>query len=164
MTRPNRTLALAALMLAATIGASPAHDYAAGALKIGHPWSRATPAGAKVAGGYLTITNTGREPDRLTAAALDGASRGEIHSMTMEGNVMKMAPVTGGLEIKPGETVTLKPGGYHLMFLDLKAPLKKGEPAKGTVTFERAGTVPVEFTVEGIGAQAPAGAGHQHAH
>lgn len=75
---------------------------------------------------------------------------------------MKMAPVEGGLVIKPGETVTLKPGGYHLMFLDLKAPLKKGEPVKGTITFERAGPVTIEFDVEGIGAQGPSDNGHVH--
>lgn len=68
---------------------------------------------------------------------------------------MKMAPVEGGLVIKPGETVTLKPGGYHLMFLDLTKPLTKGEMAKGTLTFEKAGAVPVEFEVESIAAKAP---------
>ncbi|ACB27996.1 copper chaperone PCu(A)C [Methylobacterium radiotolerans] len=150
------------IVAAQSVASVPTHTYTVGDLRISHPWSRATPASAKVAGGYLSITNTGTEPDRLTAAALDGASRGEVHSMSMEGGVMKMAPVEGGLEIKPGETVTLKPGGYHLMFLDMKAPLKKGEPVKGTLTFERAGTVAVEFDVEGIGTQAPAGEGHVH--
>ncbi|MGC5781190.1 DUF1775 domain-containing protein [Methylobacterium sp. NFXW15] len=142
--------------------AMPAHSYTVGSLRISHPWSRATPNGAQVAGGYLSITNTGTDPDRLTGASLGGASRGEVHSMSMEGGVMKMAPVEGGLVIKPGEAVTLKPGGYHLMFLDMKAPLKKGEPVKGIITFERAGPVTVEFDVEGIGAQAPSDNGHVH--
>jgi copper(I)-binding protein len=83
--------------------------------------------------------------------------------------VMKMAPVPGGLVIAPGATVTLAPGGYHMMFVDLTAPLKKGERVKGTLRFEKAGTVPVEFAVEAIGAKAPEGAqgaagGHDHAH
>ncbi|QGY05383.1 copper chaperone PCu(A)C [Methylobacterium mesophilicum SR1.6/6] len=147
-------LGLAALLAATTAGA--AADYAAGPLKIGHPWSRATPNGAQVAGGYLAVTNTGSEPDTLTGATIEEAGRAELHTMSMEGGVMKMAPVEGGLVIKPGETVTLKPGGYHLMFLDLKGPLKKGQSVKGTVTFAKAGTVPVDFTVEGIAAKAPA--------
>lgn len=127
----------------------------AGAVAIEAPWIRATPGGAKVAGGYVTLRNAGREPDRLTGAAIPGAGRTEIHSMSMEGGVMKMAPVAGGLALPPGETVALKPGGYHLMFLDLKDGLKAGETVAGTLTFERAGTVPVTFTVAPIGAQGP---------
>ena len=136
-------------------GKTLAHDYASGGLRIGHPWSRATPNGAKVAGGYLSVTNAGTEPDTLTGATFARAGRTELHSMSMEGGVMKMAPVEGGLAVKPGETVTLKPGGYHLMFLDLKEPLKEGQTVKGTVTFSKAGNVPVEFTVEAIAAKAP---------
>ena len=153
------TLGLIAL-LAAT--AASAADFTAGALKIGQPWSRATPNGAQVAGGYLAVTNTGTEPDTLTGASIEGAGRAELHSMSMEGGVMKMAPVEGGLVIKPGETVTLKPGGYHLMFLDLKGPLKKGQTVKGTVTFAKAGSVPVAFTVESIAAKAPGAAEMDH--
>ena len=127
----------------------------AGAIAIEAPWLRATPAGAKVAGGYVTLRNTGTEPDRLTGASIPRAGRSEIHSMTTEGGVMKMAPVEGGLTLAPGAEVALKPGGYHLMFLDLKDGLKAGETVSGTLTFERAGTVPVSFTVAPIGAQGP---------
>lgn len=134
-----------------------AHDYTAGALKIGHPWSRATPNGAKVAGGYLTVTNTGAEPDTLTGGTFAESGSVELHTMSMEGGVMKMAPVEGGLVIKPGATVTLAPGGYHLMFLGLKNQLKKGTRVKGTLTFTKAGSVPVEFAVESIAAKAPGG-------
>ncbi|CAO4168197.1 copper chaperone PCu(A)C [Methylorubrum aminovorans] len=166
-------LGLAVTNLAATSPAQ-AHDYAAGPLKIGHPWSRATPGGAKVAGGYLTVTNTGTEPDRLTDGMIEAAGRGELHTMSMEGGVMKMAPLADGLAIPPGQTVTLAPSGHHLMFLDLKAPLKKGERVKGTLTFERAGRVPVEFAVESLAAKVPekapeaaggkpAPSGHDHA-
>lgn len=138
----------------------------AGDLTIETPWLRATPAGATVAGGYVRLTNTGTAPDTLTGAAIPLAGRGAIHSMTMEGGVMRMAPVAGGLTIKPGETVTLKPGGFHLMFEDLASGPKAGETVRGTLTFARAGTVPVTFAVAPIGAQspgaAPAGAEHDH--
>ena len=136
----------------------------AGDLTIEQPWMRATPAGAKVAGGYVRVTNTGKEPDRLVGAAIPLAGRGVIHSMTMEGGIMKMALVQGGLAVKPGETVELKPGGYHLMFEDLTGAPKAGDSVQGSLTFERAGTVPVTFTVAPIGAQAPGAAagGHQH--
>ena len=163
MTQTLRRAALAALVLLGAAGPVLAHGYTAGALKIVHPWSRATPNGAKVAGGYLSVTNTGTEPDTLTGASLAAAGRAELHRMSMEGDVMKMAPVEGGLVIRPGETITLKPGGYHLMFLDLKASLRQGEMARGALTFEKAGSVPVEFEVEGIAAKAPSEA-HGHGH
>jgi copper(I)-binding protein len=143
--------------LCAALAGSPAlaHDFTAGALRIGHPWSRATPKGAAVGGGYLTITNTGTASDRLLGGATDVASRFEIHSMTMENGVMKMRPVKGGLEIKPGQTVELKPGGYHIMLVGLTHPLVKGQHVDATLRFEKAGTVKVYFDVQGIGAGAP---------
>lgn len=156
------TLALALTILSA--GPLAAHDYKAGPLKIDHPWSRATPGGAKVAAGYLSVTNTGSSPDRLTAASVTAAGRAELHSMSSEGGVMKMAPLPNGLEIAPGATVKMSPGGNHLMFLDLKQPFKKGERLAGTLTFERAGTVPVEFVVEAIAAKGSSDKGHDHAH
>ncbi|GJE55958.1 MULTISPECIES: copper chaperone PCu(A)C [Methylobacterium] len=159
-----RTAALAALLGGSS--AALAHDYTLGGLKIGHPWSRATPGGAKVAAGYLSVTNAGAETDRLIGGTLENTGRVEVHSMSVEGGVMKMGPVEGGLEVKPGETVTLKPSGYHLMFTGLKAPLKQGEMVKGSLTFEKAGSVPVEFKVEGIAAATSGDehAGHDHAH
>jgi periplasmic copper chaperone A len=135
-----------------------------GALKISQPWSRATPKGAQVGAGYLTITNTGSQPDRLVGGSLVNGSRVEVHRTVTEGGVMKMNPAPGGgLEIKPGQTVTLKPGGYHLMFMDLKAPLREGETIEGTLTFEKAGTVRVPFQVRGIAAAKPEGGMHGHA-
>lgn len=136
---------------------APAAAIRAGDLIIEQPWSRATPAGAKVGGGYVRITNAGKEPDRLTGGSFPLAARVEVHEMSMVDNVMRMKPVEGGLEIKPGESVELKPGGYHLMFMDLKEPLKDSQAVKGTLVFERAGVVTVEFAVRGMGA--PAG-GH----
>src|SRR5512147_2621192 len=97
-----------------------AHEFKVGDLQIGHPWARATPKGASVGGGYLKITNTGTAPDRRISGSSEVAGRFEVHEMSMDNGVMKMRPVKGGLEIKPGETVELKPGGYHIMMLDLK--------------------------------------------
>jgi hypothetical protein len=143
--------------------AAPSAAVKAGDLTIETPWLRATPNGAKVAGGYVRITNTGGTPDTLTGAAVPFAKSGDIHSMSMEGGVMKMAPVSGGLTIKPGETVELKPGGYHLMFEGLTGAPKAGDTVSGTLTFQRAGTVPVTFSVAPIGAAAPGGQPqHQH--
>jgi copper(I)-binding protein len=83
--------------------------------------------------------------------------------MRMEGDVMRMRPLQQGLEIKPGQTVTLAPGGYHVMFVGLKAPLKQGERIVGQLVFEKAGTVNVEYVVESIGAKS-SGGGHGHGH
>jgi copper(I)-binding protein len=102
----------------------------------------------------VAIKNTGSAPDRLTGGSLTGAGGAQVHEMTMDNGVMKMRALPDGVEIKPGETVELKPGGLHLMFMDLKARLVKGQSVKGTLTFANAGTVDVEFAIEGMGATA----------
>ncbi|TXN05394.1 copper chaperone PCu(A)C [Methylobacterium sp. WL64] len=160
---PMKIFCAALLGLSVFTGAAQADPIKAGDLTIDTPWLRATPNGAKVAGGYVTIRNSGTAPDTLTGAAVPFARSGEIHSMSMEGGVMKMAPVSGGLTVKPGGTVELKPGGYHLMFEGLSGAPKAGDSVSGTLTFQRAGTVPVTFSVAPIGASAPGG-GHQHQH
>ena len=137
-----------------------AQQFKANSIVIERPWTRATPAGAKVAGGYMTITNTGSEPDRLIGGVLPQAGRFEVHDMKMNGNVMQMREVQGGLEIKPGQKVELNPGGSHLMFMQLREPLKQGETLKGQLRFEKAGSVDIEYRVEGVGAQGP----QQHDH
>jgi copper(I)-binding protein len=111
-------------------------------------WARATPGGAKVAGGFVRITNI--------------AGRFEVHEMAVTDGIMKMRPVEGGLEIKPGQTMELKPGSYHVMFMDIKSPFKEGEKVKATLQFEKAGKVDVTFAVQGVGAGAgaPAHKGH----
>jgi len=124
-------------------------------------WTRATPGSAKVAVGYARITNTGTEPDRLVGGTIPQAARGEMHETSVSENVVRMRPVEQGLEIAPGATVELKPGGHHLMFLDLKGPLREGERFKGTFLFQNAGALEVEFVVRPIGAQ---NAGHEHKH
>jgi copper(I)-binding protein len=142
---------------ASTLVGAPAsaQEFKAGQIVVTQPWSRATPAGAKVAGGYMTITNKGTEPDRLVGGSLPVAGKFEVHEMKMEGGVMRMRPLPKGLEIKPGQTVRLEPGGYHVMFEDLKQPLKQGETLKGELRFEKAGSVAVDYKVEGIGATKP---------
>lgn len=154
-------LILAAALSAMLMSPALAKDYTAGSLKIEQPWARATPKGAPVGGGYFTITNTGNTPDRLVGGSVPVSSGFEIHEMAMDNGVMKMRMLPNGLEIKPGETVALKPGGYHLMFTGLKDQLKQGESFKGTLQFEKAGKVDVEFAVEGMAATgAGGGSGH----
>ena len=140
-----------ALTLFAALPAS-AHEYKIGKLEIAHPWVRMTPAGAKVGGGYLVIQNDGNEPDRLVSAtAPDVSDRVEIHEMSVKDGVMTMRMLPAGVEIPAGAKVALASGGYHLMMQDLKKPLVQGERFKGTLTFEKAGTLNVEFAVEGMG-------------
>jgi copper(I)-binding protein len=126
-----------------------------GDLTVTSPWTRATPGGAKIAGGYLKITNNGTSADRFVGAKSDVTDHVEIHEMSISDGVMKMRPLPNGLEIKPGETVELKSGGYHLMFMDLKQPLKQGDSFKATLQFEKAGSLDVNFSVNALGASAP---------
>jgi periplasmic copper chaperone A len=156
----TRTLACAAALLVLSGASSQAQEIKAGDLVIAQAWSRATPGGAKIAGGYLTIENKGTAPDRLTAVSGNIAGRVEIHEMAMNNGVMTMRPLEKGLEIGPGKTVKLAPGGYHLMLMDLKNPLKQGEKVPLELQFEKAGKVAVSLDVQGVGAQGPAGAGH----
>ncbi|MER9330160.1 copper chaperone PCu(A)C [Mesorhizobium sp. M0488] len=128
-----------------------AHEFKAGDLEIGHPWSRATPTGAKVAGGYFTITNKGSAPDRLVSISSDVSDKAELHEMGVKDGIMTMRPVAGGLEIPAGGKVAVAPGGYHLMFIGLKRQPKQGETFSATLTFEKAGPVSVDFAVEGMG-------------
>jgi hypothetical protein len=155
----------AALATFATLPAQ-AEDVTVGSLKISAPWARATPKGANVGGGYMKITNTGTASDRLIGGVTDVANRFEIHEMSMDNGVMKMRPVTGGLEIKPGQTVELKPGGYHVMLMGLKEQLVQGQHFKATLEFAKAGKVDVDFAIEGVGAQSGStmpGMGGDHA-
>ena len=155
----TRTAFLIAVVLAAwAVMPAQAADVTAGSLKISAPWARATPKGASVGGGYMTITNSGTTPDRLIGGSADVARSFEVHEMKMDGGVMKMRPVANGIEIKPGQTVTLEPSGYHVMLVGLKQQLKQGEHFKATLEFAKAGKVDVDFTVEGIGAKNGGGA------
>jgi copper(I)-binding protein len=140
-----------------------AADYDVGSIHITAPWARATPKGASSGAAYVTIANKGTVPDRVNCVSSDVSAACQIDTMAMERGVMKMRPVEGGLEIKPGETVTLKPSGLHLMLVDLKHPLEQGKVVEASLQFEKAGTVKIEFPIAAIGAAAPgtpAGEGH----
>jgi copper(I)-binding protein len=150
-------LAVFAATAASTLNA---HDFKAGSLIIDHPWTRATPGGSKIASGYMVITNKGATSDRLIGGSLEHAGRFELHETRLEGDVARMRSLPKGIQIKPGQTVKLAPGGYHAMFVGLKQPLKQGERIKGQLIFEKAGTVDVVYVVEGIGHQGGEHQGH----
>ena len=152
----TRRLVLAASAAAAAIAVpAVAQDYKLGTLEISQPWTRATPATAQSAGGFLTVTNKGTTPDRLIAARSAASAKVEVHEMRMDGNVMKMRELEKGLEIPAGATVMLKPGGYHIMFMGLKAPFAKDTKVPVTLVFENAGSLDIVLDVEALGAGAP---------
>jgi copper(I)-binding protein len=154
--RSVASIAVATLLSTAAVQAA---EVKAGDLVISQSWSRATPGGAKVAGGFLTIQNKGSSADRLVSGSADIAGKVEIHEMSMDNGVMKMRPLDKGLAIEPGKTVTLMPGSYHIMLMDLKGPLKQGDKVPVTLQFEKAGKVQVTLDVEGVGAKAPGDTG-----
>jgi copper(I)-binding protein len=160
MKQITQTIA-AAVALAALLSAPVrAEDVKAGDLVITQAWSRATPSGAKVAGGYLTVENKGTSADRLVSGSGDIAGRVEIHEMAMDGGVMTMRPLDKGLVIDPGKTVKFAPGGNHLMLMDIKTPLRQGDKVPLTLQFEKAGRVNVSLDVQGVGAKGPGGDEH----
>jgi copper(I)-binding protein len=134
--------ALAAIALTAPLAAAP--------LRIEAPWLRETPPAARTGAGYALIRNPNKQEDRLLGGSTAVADAVEVHSMTMDGGIMRMRPVTGGLAIPAGGSVALRPGGYHLMLTGLKRPLKRGETVELRLRFARAGTVPIRFKVEAI--------------
>jgi periplasmic copper chaperone A len=124
-------------------------------ITISQAWSRATPKGAKVAGGYLTIENRGTQPDRLLSASSAAASKVEIHQMAVQDGIMTMRPLEDGLLIPPDGIVNLAPGGDHVMFVGLTAPFEEGQRIPVSLNFERAGKIDVDFDVGSIGAKGP---------
>ena len=141
------------LALALAVSAAPAlaQEIKGGDIVIEKPWARATPKGAEVGSGYLTIQNKGAAPDRLTGGSADFATV-EVHQMSSANGVSQMRELKDGLSIPAHGSVVLSPGGYHLMFTHLTHPLTKGESVKATLNFEHAGPIEVEFGVMGIGA------------
>lgn len=135
-------------------------EHQAGDLVLKAPFARATLPNQPVAGAFLTITNTGGEDDVLIGVSAPFAERGEVHEMAMEGETMRMRELVDGLVIPAAETVELKPGGYHLMFMKVQYPLIEGEMFEATLEFERAGTVTVPFSILGKGAKAMDRSGH----
>lgn len=144
MKKLTRYAALATLGLAAL--AAHAHSFKLGAIEIGHPYARATAPGQPSGGGYLSLSNAGAN-DRLLSASAEVSKAVELHTMTMEGDVMRMRQVDA-IELPAGKKVELKPGGLHIMFIGLKAPLKQGDKFPLKLKFEKAGEVTVEVNVE----------------
>jgi len=147
-----------ALALALVAGTAAAQNYTLKDLVIEHPYARATPPGARTGGAFLTVANKGATPDKLVAASTPAAKVVEIHEMTMDAGVMKMRAIPG-IEIKPGAKAELKPGGFHIMLLDLTQPLKNGDKIPMTLVFEKAGKIDVSVAVEDMAA-----GGMQHKH
>jgi copper(I)-binding protein len=135
-------------------GAAFAHNHEKGEIQIRHPWSRATPPGAKVGVAYMEIRNSAAQPDRLLAISTKLAQRVEMHVTEREGEVMKMRQVKS-FEIPARENYALRPGGSHLMLVDLAQPLKKGERFTMRLVFERAGELEIELEVQEQGSRHP---------
>jgi copper(I)-binding protein len=157
MTSFARAIVGAALLAGLLAAPARAQEVRAGDLVITQAWARATPGGAKIGGGYVTVENKGAAPDRLIGGSADIAGKVEVHEMAMNNGVMTMRPLDKGVVIEPGKTVKLAPGGYHLMMFDLKGPLKQGDKVPVTLEFEKAGKVKLSLDVQGIGAPGPAG-------
>jgi copper(I)-binding protein len=154
ITLPRRLLLGSAALLLAT-PARAHHDTTIGSIVIGHPWARA--AGANTNGAaYMTLRNTGRDPDRLLMASTPVARTVELHTHIRDGEVMRMRPVSD-IPVPPGETVRLRPGGLHVMLIGLKEPLRQGTTVPLTLRFERAGETTVQLEIQAAGAR-----GHTH--
>jgi len=138
------------------------HSYQAGDIKIGHPWARPTVTGQQAGGGFLKLTNAGKA-DRLIGVSADFAERVELHTMKMDGDVMRMRQVDA-IDIPAGQTVELKPGGLHLMFMGLKQPLAKDSRVPLKLKFEKAGEVTVEVKVESTSSSGAEAAAGEHKH
>ena len=126
-----------------------------GAIAIVGPWSRETAKGQDAGGAFMTIANNGSETDRLVGGSTPVAGDVQVHTVSMDGGVMRMRQLGDGLEIPAGQSVTLRPGSFHIMLMQLKRPLAKGEAVPLTLHFEKAGDIDVELAVQPIGAEAP---------
>lgn len=126
-----------------------------GDLLIENPWTRATPPAAPTAAGFLSVTNHGSEPDRLIGASVPFVEEVQVHEMVMDGDLMRMQRLEDGIEIAPGETVVLKPGGYHLMMIGLGHPIAAGEDVPVTLTFKKAGSVEIVLFATEAGGSDP---------
>lgn len=158
-------IALCGLLL--SVGQSRADEMKHNGIMIEDAWARATAGPAKAGAAYLTFANKGHETDRLIDVKSSLAKRTEIHNHVMEGSVMKMVHVEGGVEVTPGSPTVFQPGGLHVMFMGLVKPFIEGEKLPLTVVFEKAGEIEIEFVVQGVGAKKPMEGmhdGHNHKH
>ncbi len=137
-------------------GPSSGHEVTSNGVTVAHPWARATPGGATVGAAYMEIKTADGTVDRLIGAKSDIAGRVEVHTHIMDGDIMKMRRVDA-IELAAGQSKVFSPGGDHVMLFDLKQPLKEGDLVKLTLTFEKAGAIDVEGTVEPVAANGPHG-------
>lgn len=147
---------LAGLMASAAL----AHDFRAGGLIIQHPWSRETAPGQVVGGGFLTVTNNNDRDDQLLSGTSPVAAEVQIHTMTMDGGVMRMRQLSDGIAVPAKGSLELKPGSFHIMFMGLKRPLRRGERFPVTLRFQHAGRVTVQFAVQPVGSTGPMETAH----
>ena len=146
--------------LAAALFAGP---VLAGDIEVHHPWARASAGPARAGAAFMGIHNNGAGADRLVAASADISKTAELHTHIRDGDVMMMRRVEDGIPVPAEGVVHLEPGGYHVMFMGLKAPLKEGDTFLLTLTFEKGGTMTVEVEVKGAGAMGPMHApDHKH--
>lgn len=145
MTLPRLLTLLSSLLLAATVSA---HSFTLGALELGHPWSRAMPEASPTGAAYLSIKNTGKQADTLLSASTPRADKAELHVHLNDNGVMRMREVSGGVAVAAGSEVKFAPGGYHIMLMGLKQPLKAGEHFPLTLKFAKSGSITVDVQVE----------------
>ena len=144
----KRITSLAGALAAALIAtAAFAHEYKAGDLEVVHPASRAMVPGAQVGGGFMQIVNHGKADDRLVSVTSPATPNVQLHEMAVTDGVMKMRQLKDGIPVPAGQTVELKKGGLHVMFMDVKTPFKEGDKVPAVLHFEKAGEVKVEFEV-----------------
>lgn len=139
-----------------------AEPHRAGSITVSDAWARETTPAQKAGGGFMTIDNAGDRPDRLLSATAGVADKVELHTVSMDGGVMRMRPVAGGIAIPARGKVDLRPGSFHIMLIGLKAPLRPGESVPVTLRFSRAGTITARLAVQPIGAMGPDGSHHGH--
>ncbi len=152
------TIATTLLCLAS---AAQAADYKAGSIEVKQVWSRETPPTAQVGGGFMTLNNSGKSDDALVAIKAGVSGKVELHTHTMEDGVMKMREVPK-IVVPAGGKTELKPGSFHVMFIDMKAPFKAGDKFPATLVFEKAGEVKVDFIVQPYGYKPPGAAQVEH--
>lgn len=157
------SIAAATALTLASLSATAA-DYTAGDLSLSKTWTRATPPKAKAGGGFVEIVNSGTQDDRLISATSDVAKKVELHEMAVTDGVMKMREMDAGIDVPAGETVTLKPGGLHIMFMGLNQPFEEGSTVPVVLTFEKAGEVEIELDVAKMGAKSMTHGDGNHDH
>ena len=143
-----------------SVASAWAHNYQVGQMDIDDLWVRASAPGQTNGAGYLTVENDGKTADRLLTVSSDVADRVELHTIETENGVARMRHVPAGLEVPADGKLSLAPGGYHIMFMGLKQPFTEASNVTATLTFEKAGDVPVTFHVKPVGHAA--GGEHNH--